>query len=126
MFAAVAASSTASQQSPRAMALRALGETVGTLPFDAKAAQEALKAVKEEGGEELVMEAIATIAAFECTTRVADATCRKPFPDHMLFIVKSVNMIMMQKRRVLVGLAVLVVSIIVNKSGGGRTTGTAV
>lgn len=53
--------------------MTAFGETAATLPIDAQAAR---VAVEEQGGTELVVEALATMMTFESITRIVDATVR--------------------------------------------------
>ena len=92
-----------SYSSSRATALTTLGQTVSTLPFNLKAAQEALAVVEKEGGEELVVEAVATVAAFESITRVADACIRIKPPAFIMKVMMFVNVVVFNSGRLLLG-----------------------
>ena len=62
--------------SPRTEALTAFGKAVAQLPFNAPAIREALVEVEKCGGQELAVEAMGTMMAFEAVTRIVDATIR--------------------------------------------------
>jgi hypothetical protein len=64
--------------------LTAFGETVATLPFNVQAVRQSLVAVKEQGGEELVIETLATMMTFESITRIVDASIR--VDQHRAFV----------------------------------------
>lgn len=95
--------------SAREEALRTLGKTVGTLPFDAEAVRKACMVVEEEGGPELAVEACSIVGAFESITRVADATGRRKPPQGIMRVVKVVNLIVLGWRRLLLVISMLIV-----------------
>ena len=75
----------------RQRALTDFGEVVATLPFDLKAAKNALLHVKDVGGQELAVEACAAVMALEATTRISDGTLRKPLPPAAITFVRLLN-----------------------------------
>jgi hypothetical protein len=85
-------------QSRRLAALTAFGETVATLPFDAQAVRQALVAVEEQGGQELVVETLATMMTFESITRVVDATIRV---DQLRAIMKLITNVVISFNKVI-------------------------
>lgn len=98
------------QQNDRQQALEKLATTAATLPFDRVAVHQVVESIRQKYGEELVVEAVATIAAYESITRVADATVRIP-PERLLGIVKAVNCVMHRRREIAMYGAGIVVAI---------------
>jgi hypothetical protein len=75
----------------RSAALKELGDVVATLPFNSKAVHKAMAAVENVGGEELLVEALATAMAFESITRIVDASIRVKYSASMYMMIKAVN-----------------------------------
>lgn len=80
--------------SERRDSLSEFGVAMATLPFNAENVRSKLDEVRRVGGEELVVEACCTAAAFEGMTRVVDATIR--FKDKkstmvMKIVVRLIN-----------------------------------
>jgi len=67
-------SSLENNRDDREAILTALSTAAGSIPFYPKAMKVACDNVKELGGMELVVEACATIGAFEAITKLVDAT----------------------------------------------------
>ena len=58
-------------------ALQAFSVAIATLPFNIETVRCALEDLKRVGGENLVVEACCTAAAFEAMTRIVDSSIRK-------------------------------------------------
>jgi hypothetical protein len=75
----------------RSAALKELGEVIATLPFDAQTVRKAVAAVEKEGGQELLVESLATAMAFETTTRIVDASVRVKYSASILMLIKMIT-----------------------------------
>lgn len=78
----------------REEALAGLGRSVAAAPFSVAAVRDALDLVAAEGGEELVVEAVATAGFFEAMTRIADATGKVPHAASELRMMLFVSFVM--------------------------------
>ena len=97
----------------RQHALVDFGRTVATLPFNISAARKVLEQVEAVGGKELAIEAIATAAAFEAQTRVADATMRTNLTPTDLYFVNVFVQILLYRHVIFVAFLAAVIGIAV-------------
>ena len=80
----------AEKNSSREALLKRLGEASTARPLDLVALKGCADKVEKELSREALVEAAGVVGIFECFTRFADATGKKPIPSSMLSVMSVV------------------------------------
>lgn len=94
----------------QASALEAFGRTMAERPINLDKVAQCRQELRSIGGDELVLEASATVGAFVLTTEVVDTTGRNADPKLMNFI-RRIMFIKTHKSMIKLSLATMVVAI---------------